>query len=58
MAINLLNNLLDEALSLYPFKNPCAELIRHNENITYKVMDITKWKTIHYADSSSDTYKK
>ena len=31
--------LLKEALDLYPLTNPAAELIRHNENATWKVTD-------------------
>ena len=31
--------LLAEALSLYCFEQPQAELIRHNENMTYKITD-------------------
>ena len=35
-------NLLIEALGLYRLDRPQAELIRHNENITYKVTDADK----------------
>ena len=44
MSTTLLHDLLSEALSLYPFNSPHAELIRHNENVTYKVMDIADKK--------------
>lgn len=31
--------MIDKALQLYNFNNPNAELIRHNENMTYKITD-------------------
>ena len=31
--------MIDKALQMYSFANPRAELIRHNENMTYKVVD-------------------
>ena len=37
-----MNNLIKEALFLYDFKAPQLEFIRHNENITYKVVDKDK----------------
>ena len=33
---------LSEALSLYYLEQPDAELIRHNENMTYKITDIDR----------------
>ena len=42
--LELINQLANEALSLYPFYNPVIELIRHNENATYKVKDIKSGK--------------
>ena len=32
---------LQQALKLYPLERPTAELIRHNENMTFKVIDTT-----------------
>jgi Ser/Thr protein kinase RdoA (MazF antagonist) len=37
-----LEHLLSEALGLYILKQPKAELIRHNENMTYKITDADK----------------
>jgi len=37
-----MNPLLTEALDLYNLKCPQTELIRHNENITYKIIDTDK----------------
>ncbi|MBN2853100.1 MAG: phosphotransferase [Clostridia bacterium] len=34
-----MDNLVQEALSLYNFNNPTLQFIRHNENMTYKVVD-------------------
>jgi len=34
--------MIDNALQLYNFNNPNAALIRHNENMTYKITDGTK----------------
>jgi hypothetical protein len=36
------SEILFEALSLYSLDNPKSELIRHNENMTYKVIDSDK----------------
>jgi Ser/Thr protein kinase RdoA (MazF antagonist) len=36
---------IDEALSLYALSAPVAELVRHNENITYKITDSSTGKT-------------
>lgn len=44
MSTTLLHDLFNEALSLYPFIYPHAELIRHNENATYKVVDFADKK--------------
>ncbi|MCL2416249.1 MAG: hypothetical protein FWD01_05475, partial [Defluviitaleaceae bacterium] len=30
---------INRALELYSFANPNVELIRHNENMTYKIID-------------------
>jgi Ser/Thr protein kinase RdoA (MazF antagonist) len=35
----VMTDTLTEALRLYPLKQPEAELIRHNENMTYKIAD-------------------
>jgi len=35
-------HLLSEALGLYSLKQPQTELIRHNENMTYKITDVDK----------------
>jgi Ser/Thr protein kinase RdoA (MazF antagonist) len=54
------NHLLSEALSLYAFKKPQTELIRHNENMTYKVTDASKCYVLrvheHVAGFSSDIH--
>ena len=34
--------MIHEALNCYDFKNPDVELLRHNENMTYKVTDVEK----------------
>ncbi len=39
---NNYNDLINEALEFYDFTEPKAEFIRHNENITYSVVDGTK----------------
>ena len=34
--------MINKALNYYHFNNPSVELIRHNENMTYKITDTDK----------------
>ena len=52
------DHLVTEALGLYALTKPRAELIRHNENMTYTVADAEKRYVLrihkHVAGFSSD----